>query len=147
ANVPFLDGPPTRIRRRRTRLISAVSRSDPSAKLYSRPKNKEKRLLNRRDFNGLCVALGTLGLALDPVGNAAAAGAERSVKLRGGTIVPALGQGSWHLGQSRHPAGEEEEALRTGISLGMTLIDTAENYGEGRSEELIGRAIAGQRDR
>jgi diketogulonate reductase-like aldo/keto reductase len=81
------------------------------------------------------------------VGNAAAAGAERSVKLRGGTIVPALGQGSWHLGQSRHPAAEEEEALRTGISLGMTLIDTAENYGEGRSEELIGRAIAGQRDR
>jgi diketogulonate reductase-like aldo/keto reductase len=77
----------------------------------------------------------------------AATGARRTVKLRGGTVVPALGQGSWHLGQGRHPAAEEKEALRTGVSLGMTLIDTAENYGEGRSEELIGRAIAGQRDR
>src|SRR5262249_22729691 len=41
----------------------------------------------------------------------------------------------------------EEEALRTGLSLGMTLIDTAEMYGDGRSEKLIGRVIAGQRDR
>jgi diketogulonate reductase-like aldo/keto reductase len=41
----------------------------------------------------------------------------------------------------------EEEALRTGLSLGMTLIDTAEIYGDGRSEKLIGRVIAGQRDR
>ena len=71
----------------------------------------------------------------------------RTVKLRNGTIVPAIGQGSWHLGQGRHPAALEEEALRTGISLGMTLIDTSGNYGHGRSEELISRAIAGQRDR
>jgi diketogulonate reductase-like aldo/keto reductase len=63
--------------------------------------------------------------------------------LRGGTI----GQGSWHIGQGRHPAAEEEEALRTGLSLGMTLIDTSGNYGEGRSEELIKRVIVGQRDR
>jgi diketogulonate reductase-like aldo/keto reductase len=69
------------------------------------------------------------------------------VKFRDGTVVPALGQGSWHLGQGRHPAAVEEEALRTGLSLGMTLIDTSEGYGDGRSEELIGRAIAGQRDR
>ncbi|TMJ31670.1 MAG: aldo/keto reductase, partial [Alphaproteobacteria bacterium] len=47
----------------------------------------------------------------------------------------------------RHPEAVEEEALRTGISLGMTLIDTAEVYSNGRSEELIGRVIAGQRDR
>ena len=44
-------------------------------------------------------------------------------------------------------AGTEEEALRTGIALGMTLIDTSGDYGGGRSEQLIGRAIAGQRDR
>jgi diketogulonate reductase-like aldo/keto reductase len=67
--------------------------------------------------------------------------------LRNGTIVPAIGQGSWHLGQGRHPAALEEEALRTGISLGMTLIDTSGNYGNGRSEELISHVIAGQRDR
>jgi diketogulonate reductase-like aldo/keto reductase len=69
------------------------------------------------------------------------------VKLHDGVIVPALGQGSWHLGQGRHPAPDEEEALRIGISLGMTLIDTSEGYGGGRSEELIGHAIAGRRDR
>ena len=51
------------------------------------------------------------------------------------------------LGQGRHPAAEEEEALRTGLSLGMTLIDTSGDYGDGRSEELIKRVIAGQRDR
>ena len=69
------------------------------------------------------------------------------MKICDGVIVPALGQGSWHLGQGRHPAAAEEEALRTDISLGMTVIDTSEGYGGGRSEELIGRAIAGQRDR
>jgi diketogulonate reductase-like aldo/keto reductase len=55
-----------------------------------------------------------------------------------------LGQGSAGLAHGRHPQAEEEEALRTGLSLGMTLIDTAESYG---SEELIGRVIAGRRDR
>jgi diketogulonate reductase-like aldo/keto reductase len=59
--------------------------------------------------------------------------------------APALGLGSWRLAQGRHPIAEEEEALRTGLSLGMTLIDTAEMYGNGRSEEMIGRVIAGQR--
>jgi len=58
-------------------------------------------------------------------------------------IVPALGQGSWHLAQGRHPEAVEEEALRTGISLGITLIDTAELYGGGRSEELIKHVITG----
>jgi diketogulonate reductase-like aldo/keto reductase len=69
------------------------------------------------------------------------------VKFRDGTVVPALGQGSADPAQGRHAADEEEEALRTGISLGMMLIDTSGNYGEGRSEELIGRVIADQRDR
>jgi diketogulonate reductase-like aldo/keto reductase len=107
-------------------------------------------LLNRREFNALCVALSSLvtssgASALDATG-VVSTSAERTVKFRDGTVVPALGQGSWHLAQGRHPAAEEEEALRTGISLGMTLIDTAEAYSNGHSEELIGRVIAGQRD-
>ena len=61
--------------------------------------------------------------------------------------MPPLGQGSSHLGQGRHPLAVEEEALRTGISLGMTLIDTSGNYGNGRSEQFISHVIAGQRDR
>ena len=119
-----------------------------------------KQLLSRREFNGLCAALGSslpavsamiaalsTASAFAAVTGAASNGAGRTVKFHDGTIVPALGQGSWHLAQGRHPEAVEEEALRTGLSLGMTLIDTAENYGNGRSEELIGRAIAGQRDR
>jgi diketogulonate reductase-like aldo/keto reductase len=73
--------------------------------------------------------------------------AARTVKLPDSTTVTALGQGCWHLGQGRHPEGVEEEALRTGIALGMTLIDTSGNYGNGRSEQFISRVIAGQRDR
>src|SRR5215467_4784797 len=109
------------------------------------------RSVNRREFNGLFVALGSCmassGASTLDAATAASTSGERTVKFRDGTVVPALGQGSWHLGQGRHPAAEEEDALRTGLSLGMTLIDTAEGYGNGRSEELIGRAIAGQRDR
>jgi len=70
-----------------------------------------------------------------------------SVQLPDGSRVPALGQGSWHLAQGRHPASEEEEALRTGISLGLALIDTAETYGGGRAEQMIGHVIAGQRNK
>jgi aryl-alcohol dehydrogenase-like predicted oxidoreductase len=103
--------------------------------------------VNRREFNGLCVALSSLVTSSGAWAFDAVTSAERTVKFRDGTVVPALGQGSWHLAQGRHPAAEEEEALRTGLSLGMTLIDTAEGYTNGRSEELIGRVIAGQRDR
>ncbi|WP_228709344.1 aldo/keto reductase [Raoultella terrigena] len=53
--------------------------------------------------------------------------------------------GSWRLGQGRRPIAQEEEAMRTGISLGMNLIDTAEMYGSGASEEMIGRVITGRR--
>jgi diketogulonate reductase-like aldo/keto reductase len=85
--------------------------------------------------------------AVDAARGVASTGAGRKVKFRDGTIVPALGQGSGHVAQGRYPAAVEEEALRTGLALGMALIDTAENYGEGRSEELINHVIAGQRDR
>jgi len=115
-------------------------------------KRKYVRLLNRREFTGLCVAFSPLvtssrASALDAATSQASTSADRTVKFRDGTVVPALGQGSWHLAQGRHPAAEEEQALRTGLSLGMTLIDTAEAYSNGHSEELIGRVIAGQRDR
>jgi len=115
-------------------------------------KSSDTKLLNRREFNERCIALGWLvtssgALALDGTTAVAAADTARTVKFRDGTIVPAIGQGSWHIGQGRHSAADEEEALRTGLSLGMTLIDTSGNYGEGRSEELIKRVIAGQRDR
>src|SRR5215472_403994 len=63
---------------------------------------------------------------------ARASNSPRTVKFQDGTIVPAIGQGSWHLGEGRHPDAIEEEALRTGLSLGMTLIDTAEGYSNGR---------------
>jgi diketogulonate reductase-like aldo/keto reductase len=115
-------------------------------------KGKDTRLVNRREFNGLCMVLSsfvtlTVASDVDAATFFAATGAGRTAKFPDGTIVQALGQGSWHLGQGRHPAAAEEEALRTGLSLGMNLIDTSGNYGDGLSEELIGHAIAGQRDR
>jgi diketogulonate reductase-like aldo/keto reductase len=73
--------------------------------------------------------------------------AERTVKLPDGTRVTALGQGCWHLGQGRHPVAVEEDALRSGIALGMTLLDTSGNYGKGRSEQFLNHVIADQRDR
>jgi diketogulonate reductase-like aldo/keto reductase len=108
-------------------------------------------LLNRREFNGLCVVLSSLvtssgASALDVATDLASTSAKRTVKFRDGALVPALGQGSWHLAQGKYPAAEEEEALRTGLSLGMTLIDTAEIYNNGHSEELISHVIASQRD-
>jgi diketogulonate reductase-like aldo/keto reductase len=116
-----------------------------------------RHLLNRREFSARCAAFGLAFPALSatiaaqataPVGGTGAASkpAARTVKLPDGTTVTALGQGSSHLGRGRHPPAIEEEALRTGISLGMTLIDTSGNYGHGRSEEFISRVIAGQRD-
>jgi diketogulonate reductase-like aldo/keto reductase len=54
------------------------------------------------------------------------------VKFEDGPVVAAIGQGSARLAQGRHPEAAEEEALRTGLSLGMTLIDTAEIYGNGQ---------------
>jgi diketogulonate reductase-like aldo/keto reductase len=70
----------------------------------------------------------------------------RAVDLPSGETIPVLGLGTWHLAEGRHPPEVELDALRTGLDLGMTLIDTAELYGEGASERLVGRAIAGRRD-
>ena len=69
----------------------------------------------------------------------------KSVRLPGGVKVPALGMGTWMMGDSRSARAAELAALREGIDLGLTLIDTAEMYGNGRSEQLVGEAIAGRR--
>jgi diketogulonate reductase-like aldo/keto reductase len=71
----------------------------------------------------------------------------RSVALPDGTEVPALGQGTWRMGEGARPAAEEAASLRLGIELGMTLIDTAEMYGDGGAEAVVGTAMAGMRDR
>ena len=68
------------------------------------------------------------------------------VTLPGGERVPALGQGTWHMGENRRRAAEEAAAVRLGIELGMTLIDTAEMYGSGGAEEMVARAAQGVRD-
>ena len=69
------------------------------------------------------------------------------VSFPGGRTVPAIGQGTWKMGEGQRSAKAEADALRLGIDLGMTLIDTAEMYGDGASEEVVAGAIAGQRDR
>ena len=119
----------------------------------------KRRLLRRREFNVLCAALGlpppaVKGIvkvvsnspALAMLTSLAPRTSGHTVRFRDGTVVPALGQGTWHLAQGRHPEAIEQEALLTGISLGMAVIDTAEIYGGGSSEKLISRVIAGRRD-
>ncbi|MBV9618111.1 MAG: aldo/keto reductase [Verrucomicrobia bacterium] len=71
----------------------------------------------------------------------------KTVSFADGAKVPALGQGTWRMGESKSAHKEEVEAVRLGIELGMTLIDTAEMYGDGGAEEVVGEAIAGRRDR
>jgi len=63
-----------------------------------------------------------------------------------GEAVPVLGQGTWRMGEGRLPAKEEAAALRLGLDLGLTLIDTAEMYGGGGAEQVVAQAIAGRRD-
>ena len=63
-----------------------------------------------------------------------------------GTIVPVLGQGTWMFGDNPQTRDAEQAALSRGLDLGLTLIDTAELYGDGRSERLVGEVIAGRRD-
>jgi diketogulonate reductase-like aldo/keto reductase len=71
----------------------------------------------------------------------------RAVTLPSGETVPALGQGTWYMGESRAQANQEADALRLGIDLGMTLIDTAEMYASGGAETVVAQAVAGQRDK
>jgi len=70
-----------------------------------------------------------------------------SVHLPDGAAVPALGQGTWHMGESASTAAAEIRALRAGIDHGLTLIDTAEMYASGGAEKIVAQAIAGQREK
>ncbi len=70
----------------------------------------------------------------------------KTITLPCGETVPALGQGTWFLGDDPDTRDAEIAALREGIDHGLTLIDTAEMYGRGRAEKLVGAAIAGRRD-
>ena len=70
----------------------------------------------------------------------------RTIALPDGTPIPVIGQGTWRFGEGERTPAEEADALRLGLDLGMTLIDTAEMYADGGSERVIGQAIAGRRD-
>jgi aryl-alcohol dehydrogenase-like predicted oxidoreductase len=67
----------------------------------------------------------------------------KSIALPSGERVPALGQGTWNMGDDASTRAEEIAALRMGLDHGLTLIDTAEMYGNGRSEELVAEAVGG----
>ncbi|MQA18797.1 aldo/keto reductase [Rugamonas rivuli] len=70
----------------------------------------------------------------------------KTVNFPSGVSVPVLGQGTWNMGEEAARKRDEVRALQLGLDLGMTLIDTAEMYGDGGAEEVVGEAIAGRRD-
>ena len=70
-----------------------------------------------------------------------------TIALRSGAAMPVLGLGTWRMGERRDRREREIAALKAGIELGVTLIDTAEMYGEGEAEKIVGEAIAGRRER
>lgn len=70
----------------------------------------------------------------------------KTVKFPNGSVVPALGQGTWGMGEGVHPADVEADSLRAGLDLGLKLIDTAEMYGNGGAERVVGKALVGRRD-
>ena len=70
-----------------------------------------------------------------------------TIALRSGAAMPVLGLGTWRMGERRDRREREIAAVKAGIDLGVTLIDTAEMYGEGEAEKIVGAAIAGRRER
>ena len=70
----------------------------------------------------------------------------RHVTLKSGDKVPVLGLGTWHMGERKSERAAEVAAIKLGLDLGIRLIDTAEMYGEGGAEEIVGEAMAGRRD-
>lgn len=72
--------------------------------------------------------------------------AVRTIPLPSGEPIPVLGQGTWGWAECPERRRDEIDALRSGIELGMTLVDTAEMYGSGAAEELLGEALGGRRD-
>jgi diketogulonate reductase-like aldo/keto reductase len=75
-----------------------------------------------------------------------APGAMPMLELLSGATAPRLGQGTWRMGESARKAKDEIAALTLGLDLGLTLIDTAELYGDGGAERIVAEAIAGRRD-
>ena len=71
----------------------------------------------------------------------------KTIPLPNGERVPALGQGTWMMGERPNARADEIASLRLGLDLGLSLIDTAEMYGDGQAESLIGEALAGRRDK
>lgn len=71
----------------------------------------------------------------------------REVTLPGGETVPALGQGTWFMGERPDSLKREVDSIRLGVDLGMTLVDTAEMYGDGGAEEMLGEALRGIREK
>jgi diketogulonate reductase-like aldo/keto reductase len=145
----FIDPTVTAMQEQRERFAIAAKERGLKAAQRSYVETEDKTPLNRREFTGLCLALSSFvtasgASALEAGSGVSSTDVRRTVTFPDGTVIPALGQGSAGLGKGRHPKTVEEEALRAGISLGMTLIDTAEIYG---SEEFIGSVIAGQRNR
>ena len=67
---------------------------------------------------------------------------KNTVRLSNGAVVPAIGQGTWYIGERTSKRAQEIDAIRAGIEAGMTLVDTAEMYGNGLSEKLVGEAIS-----
>nr|WP_141334420.1 aldo/keto reductase [Paenibacillus sp. tmac-D7] len=86
-------------------------------------------------------------ISREQIENIKSANAGRTVTLPDGTVLPRLGQGTWFIGDEPSKRQEEIKTVRLGVELGMSLIDTAEMYGDGRSESLVGEAIEGIRDR
>jgi diketogulonate reductase-like aldo/keto reductase len=82
---------------------------------------------------------------MPPTENHAKSSNMRTVRLPSGRALPVLGQGTWGMGEDPAKRQAEISALRLGLDLNMTLIDTAEMYGEGGAEEVIAEAIAGRR--
>ena len=72
---------------------------------------------------------------------------DATLTLRSGARMPTLGMGTWHMGERKRDRAREVAALRRGLELGMSLVDTAEMYGEGGAESVVGEAIADCRDR
>jgi diketogulonate reductase-like aldo/keto reductase len=70
----------------------------------------------------------------------------RTVAIQSSEAIPVLGQGPWHMAEDRRSIEAETSALRLGLDLGMTLIDTAEMYANGAAEELVAHAIKGRRE-
>lgn len=72
---------------------------------------------------------------------------DKQVVLAGGVVLPAIGQGTWYMGENPGHRRAEVSALRAGVDLGLTLIDTAEMYADGGAEEVVGEALNGLRER